>query len=125
MHLSIMISANVKKNEIFRTDSVIDRYSQYLTENIKDSVEEVLLFGSRARGDYREDSDYDFAVLVNGSDKKQIRDIVLDAEVLILDEFNKMATSLIYTLDEWETKKKYPIGKNIISDGIIIWKKKE
>ena len=59
-----MISLKVNTAEIFHTDSVIDRYSLYLTENIKDSIEEVLLFGSRARGDYREDSDYDFAVLV-------------------------------------------------------------
>jgi predicted nucleotidyltransferase len=119
-----MVSLKTHTDIIFQSDSIIDRFSSYLTEQIKDLLEEVVIFGSRARGDYREDSDYDFVILVNNNNK-QIRDIVLDAEVLILDEFNKMATSLIYTMEEWETKKKYPIGKQILSDGIIIWKKKE
>jgi predicted nucleotidyltransferase len=120
-----MVSLKTHANVNFQSDLIIDRFSSYLTEHIKDSLEEVVLFGSRARGDYREDSDYDFTILINSNNKNQIRDIILDAEVLILDEFNKMATSLIYTLEEWEIKKKYPIGKHILLDGIVIWKKDE
>ncbi len=120
-----MVSLKTHTSVSFQTDLIIDRFSQYLTNEIKDSLEEVVLFGSRARGDYRDNSDYDFAILVNSDNKKFIRDKVLDAKVLILDEFDKMATSLIYTIDEWEIKKKYPIGKHILSDGIIIWKKEK
>lgn len=125
IYSKLMVSLKTHANVNFQSDLIIDKFSSYLTEHIKDSLEEVVLFGSRARGDYREDSDYDFTILINSNNKNQIRDIILDAEVLILDEFNKMATSLIYTLEEWEIKKKYPIGKHILLDGIVIWKKDE
>ena len=35
-------------------------------EKLGVSVEKIILFGSRARGDYREDSDYDILVVVRG-----------------------------------------------------------
>jgi predicted nucleotidyltransferase/uncharacterized protein (UPF0332 family) len=38
-----------------------------------DRVERIVLFGSRARGDAREDSDWDVAVFVSGHDRAEIR----------------------------------------------------
>lgn len=41
---------------------VLKRFRATVTEIYGDRVERVVLFGSRARGDAREDSDYDVAV---------------------------------------------------------------
>ncbi len=53
------------------------------------NVEKLILFGSRARGQAHEESDYDVAVLVrNMSDRRQVRRVLSDlAHDHILDGF--------------------------------------
>jgi len=49
-------------------------------------VARVVLFGSRARGDFREDSDWDLLVIVDGSyDKETIRDFKLKVRRALID----------------------------------------
>jgi predicted nucleotidyltransferase len=45
-------------------DPVLDRVRQALHAMYGDGIERVVLFGSRARGDARDDSDYDVAVFL-------------------------------------------------------------
>jgi uncharacterized protein len=45
-------------------DSVLTRFRAALGEVYGDRLERVVLYGSRARGDYRPDSDYDIAVFI-------------------------------------------------------------
>ena len=45
-------------------DPVLRRFRAALDEAYGDRIERVVLFGSRARGDAREDSDYDIAVFL-------------------------------------------------------------
>ncbi len=45
-------------------DPVLKRFSAALGEAYGDRLERVVLFGSRARGDHRPDSDYDIAVFI-------------------------------------------------------------
>jgi predicted nucleotidyltransferase len=53
-------------------DSVLKRFRAALDEIYGDRVERVVLFGSRARGDARTDSDYDVAVFLrNMADRWQ------------------------------------------------------
>ena len=47
-------------------DPVMRRFRAALDEAYGDRIERVVLFGSRARGDARPDSDYDVAVFVRG-----------------------------------------------------------
>ncbi len=51
-------------------DIIIDEYPLRLQERLKDHVKKVILFGSRARGDFSQSSDYDFAIIVDHRDKK-------------------------------------------------------
>ncbi|MBK9980810.1 MAG: nucleotidyltransferase domain-containing protein [Saprospiraceae bacterium] len=37
---------------------------------------EVILFGSRARGDFREDSDWDFLILLNRTLDRPIKELI-------------------------------------------------
>ena len=39
--------------------------SRKLKEEFKDKIEEVIVFGSYVRGDFREDSDIDILIVVN------------------------------------------------------------
>ena len=45
-------------------DPILKRFCAALDELYGDRAERVVLFGSRARGDAREDSDYDIAVFI-------------------------------------------------------------
>jgi predicted nucleotidyltransferase len=49
-------------------DPVLVRFRQALGEAYGSKLERVVLFGSRARGDARPDSDYDIAVLIHEPD---------------------------------------------------------
>src|SRR5256885_16195843 len=46
-------------------DLILKRFRAAVDEIYGDRIERVVLFGSRARGDAREDSDYDIAVFLN------------------------------------------------------------
>jgi uncharacterized protein len=50
--------------EKLQDDPVLTRFRAAVTEVYRDRVERVVLFGSRARGDARRDSDYDVAVFI-------------------------------------------------------------
>jgi uncharacterized protein len=45
-------------------DPILKHFRAALTDLYGERLERVVLFGSRARGDAREDSDYDFAVFI-------------------------------------------------------------
>jgi uncharacterized protein len=47
-------------------DAVLSRFRVALEEAYSGRIERVVLFGSRARGDARPDSDYDVAVFLRG-----------------------------------------------------------
>ena len=46
-------------------DPILKRFRAALDELYGDRIERVVLYGSRARGDHREDSDYDVAVFLH------------------------------------------------------------
>ena len=55
------------------TLSLIRRVVLEEAEKLGVAVERIILFGSRVRGDYREDSDYDILVVVRGEVERGLR----------------------------------------------------
>ena len=93
------------------------RYAERIREQLGNHVLKVVLFGSRSRSDAKTDSDYDFLVVV---DKKteEIENSILENEVLFLNNNNVMAGTILYDSLEWDRAKRFPIGRNIMKDGI-------
>jgi len=95
-----------------------------LTYKVKDSIKSidpkarVILFGSRARGDYKGASDWDFLILtshqVDENTKRQIRDRLLDTEL----EAEEVISSIIFSQDKWRDYQVTPLYKNISKDGV-------
>jgi len=90
--------------------------------NDLDSTAEVILYGSRARGDNKRDSDWDVMILLNRKnvDKKieQIfRHHLLDIEL----EIGVPISVFVYSKSDWEGKYSItPLFKSIKKEGISI-----
>ena len=79
---------------------------------------EVILFGSRARGDFREDSDWDFLILlkketVSKAEKEKIRERLYELE-LATDE---IISTIIHSQNEWDKLSVTPIYQIIKEEG--------
>ncbi len=78
------------------------------------------LYGSRARGDFHADSDWDLLVLL---DKKNIEDKDYD----MLYEFNKLGVTvnelfipIVYTKEEWNKRRGSAFYHNVETEKIIL-----
>jgi len=82
----------------------------------------LILYGSYARGDYREDSDIDLLVLID-KDKISRSDIKRIKYPLYDIEFNTgtIISPLIFSKKDWETKHKItPFYENILKEGHVL-----
>ena len=86
----------------------------------KDPLAEAYLFGSRARGDSRVDSDWDVLILIDDDKvtndiEDKFRDDLYDIEI----ESGQIISTFIYTKDYWRSTLKYsPLYKNVSREGI-------
>ena len=83
--------------------------------------EKVILFGSQARGDAREDSDWDLLVLLNKG-KKAFEDE--DTYGYPFDKigwnYGVAVNAILYSTEEWERRRITPFYKNVEKEGIEI-----
>lgn len=95
-----------------------------LLNNVKQTVlafdknATVILFGSRARGDYNDLSDWDFLLLFNHDVDshlmRKVRDKLFETEL----ESDQVFSSVIHSRFQWEAMKITPFYKNVIKEGI-------
>ena len=83
--------------------------------------EKVILFGSQARGDEHEESDWDLLILLN---KQKEENDDFDKYCFPFTEmgwkYGTCIVPLLYTLKEWETYKPSIFSMNVEQDGIEI-----
>ncbi len=80
-----------------------------------------ILYGSRARGDARSDSDWDILILLNKDKLDQSDyDKVSYPFVLLGCDLNTEINPILYTKKEWESYNFTPFYKNVTKDGITL-----
>jgi predicted nucleotidyltransferase len=83
---------------------------------------DVILYGSRARDDYREYSDWDFLILLDGQiDTKRI-DRIRYALYEIELNTDQIISSIVRSREEWDSPRYsvVPLHRNIEREGISI-----
>ena len=82
---------------------------------------EAILYGSRARGDARSDSDWDILILLNKDRLTQNDyDNVSYPFVMLGCNLGAEINPILYTKKEWETYQFTPFYENVNRDGIIL-----
>jgi len=86
-----------------------------------DNDAKIILFGSRARGDSRKDSDWDFLILLNQKVSPEIERKIIDNLFQTELQTEQIFMPVIYNQSDWTTK--YSITalfQNIKNEGILI-----
>jgi predicted nucleotidyltransferase len=86
-------------------DPVLTRFRAALDRVYGDRVERVVLFGSRARGDARPDSDYDVAVFLKDlTDRWGEVDRIVDIATDIMDETGVFVHAMPYRAETYRDR---------------------
>lgn len=98
-----------------RRDIFLNRVKERIKHFDKDA--EIMLFGSRARGDYKPNSDWDFLILLQKQatedEKEYIRDDLFELEL----ETDEVVSSIIQNKNKWEELNITPLYKAIQKEG--------
>ena len=99
----------------------LDRYREAIRTECPDAVRDLLIYGSKARGDAHEDSDIDMLVIVKkGHDhvKNRLTDMADDLAVTA----NAAPSTIALTEDEWGRMKalRLPFQRNVERDAVSV-----
>jgi predicted nucleotidyltransferase len=86
----------------------------------EDANASLILFGSRARGDYRPDSDWDVLVLTSKEASTQFKNKIYDEIYEVELEFSQPISTLIYQKEDWETLAIMPLYQNVSEQGKVL-----
>jgi uncharacterized protein len=104
----------------------VDSLEKKIFEQVKakvlaiDPEAKIILFGSRARGDQRKESDWDFLVLVKKELTNKLEDEIRDSIYDIELEVGEAISTIVKQEDEWQRRKITQFYKNVSKDGIEI-----
>jgi predicted nucleotidyltransferase len=83
----------------------LDSYRQALADQFPGLVEEVLVFGSKARGEAGPDSDLDVLVIIREGDSKRKREVRRVGHMLaVISE--AVPSIMVYTRQEWTRRER-------------------
>ena len=100
-------------------DKNLERFVKKLKEEFKDHIKEIILFGSRGRGDYTDESDYDFILIfdeVTDELKERIDSLIIDTML----DYGMVITDFVFTREELEKRRYEPFVINARREGIVL-----
>jgi predicted nucleotidyltransferase len=101
------------------TDDVLTQYRSELERLYGDRVQRVILFGSRARGEARDDSDYDVAVFLKDMDDRWKEfDRLADLETRLILDRGAVIHAIPYAVEAYHERT--PLMGEIRAEGIEV-----
>lgn len=116
-----MINQNIKKMDTLTSDEkdAVLEFSELLRQKLGSLVKEIILFGSKVRGDSKKDSDIDVLIVLNKLSwkiKKTVSELAAEENI----KHNVFISTIRYDIDMWENPviKASPFGMSVKSEGI-------
>jgi predicted nucleotidyltransferase len=86
-----------------------------------DPKAKVILFGSRARGDAKRESDWDFLILIDSDNVREAEDLFRDKIFDLELETEEIISIFVYNKKVWNTRHKItPLYRSIKKEGVIL-----
>ena len=108
-----------EKSEKELSDRIAREFAAELRRRLGDRIQKIILYGSRARGDFREGSDFDLIVLTE-KPSREVESLVLDLEGEFMDRYNVLICSFVRGTREWREWRRYPFVELVEAEGIIL-----
>jgi predicted nucleotidyltransferase len=114
-------AGEVEKMEKLKTetDSVLTVIKQRVYEVLGDKVRQIILFGSRSRGDAEKDSDYDILLLVERR-TRALEDQIDDIAYEMLDGYGAVVVIFVFEVETFEQETQEPLFCNIRREGLVL-----
>ncbi len=99
----------------------LEDYRKALAEQFPNLVEEIVIFGSKARGTARTDSDLDVLVVIRGGDRR-LKDAVRRPGYLLSIGTDAVPSMMVLTGEEWKLlqKRQAPFWQTVTRDGVVV-----
>jgi predicted nucleotidyltransferase len=98
---------------------IVQRFKEKVTETLGERLDRIVLFGSRARGDAEDDSDFDFLVTVmkpHADDKERVRQIAWELSL----QYDTVITPLVIPIEDFVEEKYFYLHENIHKEGRVV-----
>ncbi|HBX50313.1 MAG: hypothetical protein A2275_18945 [Bacteroidetes bacterium RIFOXYA12_FULL_35_11] len=100
-----------------KKDKILIKIKKSITK--EDSEAEIILFGSRARGDNTNISDWDILVLIDNNNTNELEDKFRNNLYEIELETGQIISTIVYSKNYWSNILKYsPLYNNVNKEGI-------
>ena len=99
----------------------LDAFRRALAESLPGVIDEVVVYGSKARGDARPESDLDVLVLLRDGDRQRKRQVRhLGHRLAVTSE--AVPSIMVYTREEWATRGRAgsPLHRAVTRDGVRV-----
>ena len=84
-----------------------------------DKKAEVILFGSRARGDFKSNSDWDFLILLDKQNlAKELKNTIWDKLYELELKTGTVISSIVHSKSDWKKRSVTPFYQSIKKEGI-------
>lgn len=99
----------------------LNAYRKALDEQFPGLVEDLIVFGSKARGDARPDSDLDILVIIRGGDRRLKREISSPGCDLSIGT-DVVPSILVFTVAEWDRFERLEsvFRESVLEDGVSV-----
>jgi len=98
-------------------DPVVQAFATALRLRLGPRLRQILLFGSRARGDAQDSSDYDMLVVVD-SRTPELRAVILEVESQLMERYGALVATVLRSEAEWQQAQGLPLARNIAREGV-------
>lgn len=98
---------------------IAEDFALHLKAKYGERIERIILFGSVARGDYREDSDVDLIVVGRG-DRLTLQGEFAAESVRLLLETGVLVTPMAFTREEIGRVDETLFGRAVASEGVVL-----